>query len=158
MAGDARLVTAGTVGRPHGLDGRFAVELPRHPLDVGTAVRVAGEDRRVASRGGTDRRPLIGLDGIGDREAAAALRGELLLVEDVLDEREWLAADLVGCRVDGLGEVRRVIDAPSCDLLELSGGELVPLIADAVHEVDLDARRIAVDRRFLGLDQGGGTP
>ena len=67
-----------------------------------------------------------------------------------LDEHQ-LAEDLVGCRVEGLGAVVRVIDAPSCDLLELEGGELVPLISDAVHDVDLDARTIEIDRRFLRL-------
>jgi ribosomal 30S subunit maturation factor RimM len=46
----------------------------------------------------------------------------------------------------------RVIDSPSCDLLELEGGELVPLISDAVRAVDLDARVIEVDRRFLRLE------
>jgi ribosomal 30S subunit maturation factor RimM len=46
----------------------------------------------------------------------------------------------------------RVIDSPSCDLLELEGGQLVPLISDAVRSVDLDARAIEVDRRFLRLE------
>lgn len=153
MTAGARLVTAGTVGRPHGLDGRFNVDRPLHPLAAGTVVQVAGEQRRVARRGGTDQRPLIALDGIATREAAAALRGELLLVHGTLGEDEWLAADLVGCRVEGLGEVVRVIDSPSCDLLELTDGALVPLISDAVEEVDVDARRIVVRRRFLGLEE-----
>ncbi|MEX1142107.1 MAG: hypothetical protein WEB79_07345 [Thermoleophilaceae bacterium] len=153
---DTRLVTAGTVGRPHGLDGSFAVERPSHPLERGTTVVVGGTTRRVERRAGTDRRPLVRLDGVGDREAAAALRGELLLVQDTLTDGEWLAEDLVGCRVEGLGEVWRVIDAPSCDLLELEGGELVPLISDAIASVDLDARLIAVDRRFLRLEDTGG--
>lgn len=153
MTAGARLVTAGTVGRPHGLDGRLHVDRPLHPLAVGTVVQLGGEQRRVARRGGTDQRPLIALDGIATREAAVALRGELLLVHDVLGEDEWLAADLVGCRVEGLGEVVRVIDSPSCDLLELTGGELVPLISDAVEEVDVEARQIVVRRRFLGLEE-----
>lgn len=157
MAGDARLVTAGTVGRPHGLDGSFAVERPTHPLEAGTVVAVGAARRRVERRAGTDRRPIVRLDGVGDREAAASMRGELLLVEETLAAGEWLAADLVGCQVEGLGAVRRVIDAPSCDLLELEGGELVPLVGDAIEAIDVEARTIAVRRRFLGLD-GGGKP
>jgi 16S rRNA processing protein RimM len=155
VADGTRLVTAGVVGRPHGLDGSFAVERPAHPLDEGTALRVAGRERRVERRAGTDRRPLIRLDGIGDREAAVALRGELLLVEQALADGEWLAEDLVGCRVQGLGEVRRVIDAPSCDLLELDGGELVPLVSDAIARVDVEARLIEVDLAFLRLGEEG---
>ncbi|MEJ7714580.1 MAG: hypothetical protein WKF40_02270 [Thermoleophilaceae bacterium] len=54
-----------------------------------------------------------------------------------------------------LGRVVGVLDGPSCDVLELSGGTLVPLIADAVRAVDLAARTVEVDRAFLGLE---GTP
>jgi 16S rRNA processing protein RimM len=152
VTAEARLVTGGVVGRSHGLDGSFYVERPAHPLAVGTAVEVGGESRRVERRAGTDDRPIVRLAGIAVREDAAALRGELLLVEDSLGEGEWLAADLVGCRVDGLGSVLRVIDSPSCDVLELEGGELVPLVSDAIERIDLDNRTIEVDRRFLRLD------
>ena len=150
-----RLVTAGRVGRPHGLDGSFRVESAMHSLNAGTQVRVQGAERVVERRGGTDDRPLVRLDGVRDRDAAAALRGELLLVSESdapLTDEEWLAGDLVGCIVPGLGGVTRVLEAPSCDLLELDDGTLVPLISDAVKSVDLAAGRIEVDRRFLGLE------
>lgn len=152
MATETRLVTAGVVGRTHSLDGSFYVERPDHLFELGTVVLVDGHEHAVDRRAGTDDKPLVRLVGIGTREAARALRGQLMLVEASLAEGEWLAEDLVGCRVEGLGAVVRVIDAPSCDLLELDGGELVPLISDAVHSVDLDARAIEIDRRFLRLD------
>lgn len=157
MATETRLVTAGVVGRTHSLDGSFHVERPDHPLALDTVVQVDGQERTVVRRAGTDRKPLVRLTGIDSREAAAELRGKLLLVETALAEGEWLAEDLLGCRVEGLGTVVRVIDAPSCDLLELEGGELVPLISDAVHDVDLDARTIEIDRRFLRLDAEDAT-
>lgn len=156
MAGSGRLVTAGRVGRPHGLDGSFAVLEAQAELRAGTVVWVAGRELRVESRAGTDERPLLRLEGVADRARAVALGGELLLVSDSqapLGAGEWLAADLVGCRIEGLGAVRRVLPAPSCDVLELEGGTLVPLIADAVRAVDLARRRISVDRRFLGLEE-----
>jgi 16S rRNA processing protein RimM len=149
---EPRLVTAGVVGRSHGLDGGFHVERPQHPLERGTVVQLEGDERVVERRAGTDDKPLLRLEGIETREAAAALRGKLLLVEEALGEGEWLAEDLLGCRVDGLGAVTRVIDAPSCDLLEFEHGELVPLISDAVRTVDLDARKIEIDRHFLRLE------
>lgn len=152
MAAAARLVTAGTVGRPHGLDGTFTVDRPDHPLAVGTVLRLEGHEHRVEHRGGTDRRPLIRLSGLASREAVKDVRGRLLLVEETLAEGEWLAADLIGCAVEGLGKVVQIIDAPSCDLLELEGGELVPLISDAIGRVDLEAGEIEIDRRFLRLD------
>jgi ribosomal 30S subunit maturation factor RimM len=46
--------------------------------------------------------------------------------------------------------VRRVLDGPSCDLLELDDGTLLPFISDAIVSVDTGARRIQVRREFLG--------
>ena len=51
-----------------------------------------------------------------------------------------------------LGRVTRLLPYPSCDLLELEGGQLVPLVQDAIASVDPTARRIEVDARFLGLE------
>jgi 16S rRNA processing protein RimM len=140
------LVTAGRVGKPHGLDGSFYVEQPRHELPEGAALTVAGRSHRIERRAGTDERPLIRLSEIEDPRP---LRGELLLVEDELAEGEWLASDLVGCTVPGLGTVERVVDAPSCSVLELDDGTLVPFVSDAVERVDTDAREIHVRREFL---------
>lgn len=149
-----RLVTVGRVGRPHGLDGSFAVLAPSHELAPGTAVTVAGRRHSVQRRAGTQARPLVRLSGVADRAAAAALGGEPLLVGEAgapLEAGEWLAEDLVGCEVGDLGSVARVIAGRSCDVLELDGGQLIPLIGDAVRSVDVERRRIEIDRRFLGL-------
>jgi 16S rRNA processing protein RimM len=151
-----RRLPAGRVGRPHGLDGSFYVEHPGDTLTEGTGVTVAGRDRIVERRAGTDARPIVRLSGITDRDAADALRGEALIPVErggALSEGEWAAADLVGCRIEGLGEVRRVVEGPSCDVLEVGdGGTLVPFVSDAVKRVDVEARVIEVDRAFLGLD------
>jgi len=141
------LVTAGRVGKPHGLDGSFYVERPRHELPEGEEVTLAGRAHRIVRRAGTDERPLIRLEGLAE---PGGLRGELLLVEDELGEGEWLASDLVGLSVPGLGKVAQIIDAPSCSVLELEDGTLIPLVSDAVRSVDLDAGEIEVDRDFLG--------
>ena len=140
-------MTAGRVGKPHGLDGSFYVERPRHELPEGAEVTLAGHAHRIVRRAGTDERPLIRLAGVDD---PGALGGELLLVEDELGQGEWLASDLVGLSVPGLGKVAQVIDAPSCSVLELEDGTLIPLVSDAVRSVDLDAGEIEVDRDFLG--------
>jgi ribosomal 30S subunit maturation factor RimM len=73
-----------------------------------------------------------------------------MLVEEELAEGEWLASDLVGLRVAGLGAVARVVDGPSCSVLELDDGTLVPFVSDAVERVDLDAGEIHVNEDFLG--------
>lgn len=156
MSGEPRRVAVGRVGRVHGRDGSFYVDDPGHAFEAGTRVQLAGREARVERRGGTSERPLLRVSGVCDREGAAALRGEPLLValaDAPLDEGEWLAEDLVGCRIDGLGTVRRVLAGPSCDLLEV-GEEalLVPLVADAVRRIDPAAGVIEVDRAFLDLD------
>lgn len=147
------LVAAGRVGRAHGFDGSFWVEGASHPLSIGTVVVLAERSRAVERRAGTDQRPLIRLAEMPDPRQH---RGEPLLVEQELDEGEWLVADLEGCDVIGLGRVKRVIDAPSCGVLELEDGRLVPLISDAIASVDLETKTIAVHRGFLGLEEGEG--
>lgn len=156
MSTGDRRVPVGRVGRPHGHDGSFYVEGASHPLQEGMVVTVGDRELRVERRAGTDARPLVRLSGVSDRDAAAALRREPLLVpaaEAPLQEGEWLTEDLVGCEVPGVGTVQRVIAAPSCDVLAVGADELlIPLVADAVKRVDTDARIIEVDLRFLGLE------
>ena len=154
---------AGRVGRPHGLDGSFHVTRPNAQL-LRDAERVMIDDHEfeVTRRAGTDRSPILRLAGHDDRSAAEALRGKDLLVARAeapdLGPDEWWAEDLTGCQVrDGereVGVVRRLLELPSCEVLEVErtgGGELlVPLVGDAVRDVDLDQRAIDVDLRFLG--------
>ena len=165
MTSPARLVSVGRVGRAHGLDGSFWVEDAlegqqdgREPLAVGTEVVIDERRGQVERRAGTAVRPLIRLDSVSDRDSAATLRGRELRVAEVdapLAAGEWLIADLLGARVEGIGEVRRVIAAPSCDLLEVGdNGVLIPLVADAIRGVDVEAGRIEVDHDFLGVGKG----
>jgi 16S rRNA processing protein RimM len=139
------LVTAGRVGKAHGRDGSFYVDGPDDPLAVGTAVVLAGRPHEIERRGGTDERPLIRLSGIDDPRP---LRGEPLLVEAELGEDEWLASDLVGLSVAGHGRVTRVVDGPSCSVLELEDGTLVPFVRDAIRSIE--GGEIQVDQGFLG--------
>jgi 16S rRNA processing protein RimM len=155
-------LAGGRVGRPHGLDGSFHVVGARPALLVlGALVRVEGRDAEVVRRAGTDERPILRLAGVEDRSAAEELRGLELLVPrtaaPALEEDEWWAEDLVGCRVvDGhreLGRVARLVPLPSCEALEVAAGNedfLVPLVRDAVRSVDVEAKVVDVDVAFLG--------
>lgn len=49
-----------------------------------------------------------------------------------------------------LGTVKRLLGYPSCELLELDDGTLVPLVRDCIVEVDVAAKRITVNGEFLG--------
>ena len=152
------------MGRPHGTDGSFTVSDPTERLellDAGRPVLVGGRDMNIVARRGTADHPILLLEGVSDRTAAEALRGEAITVPravlGTLDEGEFLVDDLVGCAVvDGERPVGRVLDVlllPSADTLEVErpGDEplLVPLVGDAVRSVDTAGGRIDVDVEFL---------
>lgn len=143
------LVSAGRVGKAHGLDGSFYVDGPQYAFVVGALVQIGDAEYEVARADGTEDRPLVRLDGLED---PSTVRGEVMLVEDELEPDEYLVSDLIGCEVvPGLGYVERVLDAPSCTLLEVGEDQLlVPLIGDAVKRVDIENKVIEVDREFLG--------
>lgn len=151
-------VFAGRIGRPHGLDGSVHVaEAVPALLQHGREILVAGRPREIVRRDGTDEHPILRFAGCATRQAAEALRGTELAVPRTeappLEEDEWYADDLVGCRVtDGgveVGVVSGLLGLPSCEALEV-GDRLIPLVTDAVREVDLDRRVIDVDLAFLG--------
>jgi 16S rRNA processing protein RimM len=139
------LVTAGRVGKPHGRDGSFYVEGAAHALPVGLTVVLQQHPHTISRRAGTDDRPLIRLSGVDE---PSAFRNELLLVDEQLGNEEWLASDLVGSSVPGHGRVVRVLDGPSCSVLELDDGLLVPFVSDAIRSVQ--PGQIQVNEDFLG--------
>jgi 16S rRNA processing protein RimM len=164
-----KALPAGRVGRPHGLDGSFYVTRPRpRLLGLGVSVTVAGHSTVIVRCDGTEQRPIVRLEGVDDRSAAEALRGDELLIAGAdapaLGEAEWWAYELEGCEVlDGeelVGVVNRLIELPSCEALEVrppTGGEmlLVPMVKDAVRLVAPAQRRIEVNLEFLGLTGRG---
>jgi len=159
------VLEAGRVASPHGLDGSFHVSAPvPRLLTLGTSVRVGERVAEIVRRAGTDQKPVIRLAGYETREAAEAVRGEVLLVDagdaPPLEEGEYWAHELAGCAVsDGrreVGVVRRMVELPSVEVLEVQrpGAEdlLVPMVSDAVRSIDVAARRVDVDLGFLGAD------
>jgi 16S rRNA processing protein RimM len=161
------LISVGRIGRAHGLDGSFYVTRPRERVLGGAvAVIVDGVEVAIVRHDGTPSRPILRLAGVASREAVDRLRGTDLWMRRAdappLEEDEWYAEDLVGCRVvDGevaVGVVAKLLPYPSCDLLEvqrpIAGAKAlwVPLIADAVRTVDLETQTIDVNLAFLGED------
>jgi 16S rRNA processing protein RimM len=153
---------AGRVGRAHGLDGSFYVTgaSPRL-LVLGAEVTIAGRTVAIVRRAGTDRHPILRVHGVEDRTGAEALRGQPLTViaadAPPLSEGEWWAHELKGCVVhDGelrVGTVTRMIELPSCEALEVAretgDSLLVPMVKDAIRDVDVAAGRIDVDMSFV---------
>jgi 16S rRNA processing protein RimM len=156
-------LAAGRVGRPHGLDGSFYVTRPvARLLSTGASVSVNGRPATIVRRAGTEQRPIVRLVGVEDRAAAEALRGSPLTVAapeaPALAEGEWWAHELEGCEVVDagvrVGTVRRLLELPSCEALEVDpaeGGEpfLVPMVKDAIRSVQVRRRLIEIDLDFL---------
>jgi len=162
------LWACGTIGRAHGLDGGFYLELLPGGQDYLTGGERFFVDRPdgegpepvvVAHRGGTGDRPLLRLAGVDTRDQAVALHGALLLASGAaLDSGvdHYPVGELVGCRVVSsgaeLGVVADVLLNPAHDILEIAapggGRTLVPFVADLV-EVDRGARVITVREGLL---------
>ncbi len=164
-------LSAGRVGRPHGLDGGFYVTRARpRLLEPGMRVTIGADTHEIARRGGVEQRPIVNLRGVHDRRGAEALRGLELRVPladaPTLEPGEWWAHELQGCAVRDtrhrpLGTVAALLELPSCEVLQVtlsSGAELlVPMVKDAVRHVDVAARHIEIDLEFLGETEAAGS-
>jgi len=103
---------------------------------------------------------VAGLDGVGDRNAAEALKGLRLYVArselPEADEDEFYHADLLGLKVvmvEGgaeVGTVRAIIPAGATEVLEIDRGPgeytlLVPFTRAVVPEIDIKAGWLSID-------------
>lgn len=152
-------IEVGRVARAHGIRGELRV-VPHDPgsgaLAGAEALWIGGRCFDVARARPTRGAYLIALEGVEDRDAASALRGEPVEVERRaldLGEEDVLLVDLVGCDAvlpDGTryGTVED-IDAgtPQSRLVVREGDieRLVPVVDEFVREVDLDAGRVVLD-------------
>ena len=161
-------VLLGRVLGSHGVLGwirvRFTGDGPEHLLGAGR-VTLAEDEQGAAGRkyeveeGGTGRvgEARLKLEGIGDREAAQALRGRWVLGDEaaleVLPEGEFYWYQLVGCRVeteDGavVGTVRELWETGAHDLLVIRAEDgrqiLVPTAKELLPVIDLERKRLVV--------------
>jgi 16S rRNA processing protein RimM len=162
-------VILGRVSRPNGLSGAVVVQIDPSMSDV----FVRGLEVELAPRAGSPRKarvrsaaPVRGgiratFEGVEDRNASEALVGADVLVEREalgFDEDEFLESDLLSLEVvdaDGavLGRNVEVIATGANDVYvarAADGSEvLIPAVGHAVLAIDLEARRMTVDRSAL---------
>ncbi|HKA88585.1 MAG TPA: ribosome maturation factor RimM [Haliangiales bacterium] len=152
------LLEVGYVARAHGVRGEVRVHLHAAEstalYDVARAF-VGGVARAILSARPAGGAVLVAFEGVADRDAADALRGEPVAVARAdlpLAEGEYFLADLTGCEVATeagvpLGRVAEVVRAAQ-DLLVIHDGDaerLVPIVPELVRAVDVAARRIVVE-------------
>ena len=108
---------------------------PERRLAPGTVLASSGGELEVVTSRPHQGRWLVVFAGVGDRNAAEALRGTTLsatAIDDEDDDVLWVH-ELVGAQVvDVAGRSHGTVEAveanPASDLLVLPGGVLVPLV------------------------------
>ena len=161
-------IVLGRVLGAHGVRGwvrvRYEGDGPAH-LVRAERVTLARDERGTAARtyevegGGTGRagEARLKLVGIGDRDAANALKGSWVLGQaaglEVLPDGEFYWYQLVGCRVeteDGtpVGTVREIWETGAHDVLVVKRDDgrqvLIPTAQELLPEIDLDEKRLVV--------------
>lgn len=156
--GDTVEVIVGIVGRAHGIKGEVGIDLrtdePERRFTPGTVLRSegGGESLTVESARDHSGRLLVRFRECPDRTAVERIRGTVLVIDVVEDERpaddeEYYDRQLVDLRVldaggAEVGRIAHVVHLPEQDLLEVrtpAGVRLVPFVRALVPEVDLAA-------------------
>ena len=171
-------LVVGRVVKAHGITGELAVDVRTDDPDERFAPGMTLRAR--PSRGGPQReyviesarehsgRLLVRLEGVADRNAAEALRGNIFLVDTadlppIDDPDEFYDHQLEGLAVvttDGtvVGNVNEVLHTAAGELLSVTseaGGEvLVPFVGAIVTEVSLQNQTIEIDPPDGLLDLG----
>jgi 16S rRNA processing protein RimM len=159
-------IELGRLGAPYGIKGWIHVEShtdpPRQLLQYRQWVlRLANGERvtRSVAAGQVHGAGLVArLDGVGDRDGAAALTGAVIEVERAAlpppGQREYYRADLLGFRVRNLegtelGCVSHFVEAPTGAVMVTRGANgaehWIRAAPPHLHRVDLAAREVVVD-------------
>jgi 16S rRNA processing protein RimM len=154
-------VVVGHVTKAHGIRGEVAVEVrsdnPDRFVDGASVYTHDGRSLTMERAHEHGARMLVKFEGVDDRSAAEALRGQELVVPEswlpALDEGEYWPFQLEGCMVEtesgrSLGSITEVIANPASDLWvatdDVGEETLVPAIRDVIVEVDIAGKRVLV--------------
>lgn len=151
---------AGEIGKPHGTNGEvYVVKISDDPhrFDPGSEL-VHGDGRSLVIETARPHRDrfLVKFAGFSTRSEAETLRGPLYVSSEQrrdLDESEFWAEDLIGCKVtlrsgDPVGTVKMIVPGTAHDLMEVitpRGERLVPMVKEIVVSVDVAERVVVLD-------------
>ena len=158
----------GTIVKPQGVRGevkvRHETDDPERFLKLDTVYLRNGETyapvRVLSARvGGGD--AFLTLEGVADRDAAEALRGQAVYVDRAharpLSENEVFIADLLGAEAtdtegNRVGVLRDVLQNSGTDVLVFDtpkGGMMAPFLRRLVVALDAEAGRMVLDAQTL---------
>ena len=157
-------VCIGVIAGAHGVRGQVRIksytEDPAGFAAYGPITDEAGNRRFAVTVTGSAKGVVLArIEGVGDRDAAQALRGTRLYVDRAAlpepdDEEVYYHADLIGLSAEDaegtfLGRVIAVQNYGAGDLLEIEGPDrteiVVPFTRAVVPLVDLDGGRLVVE-------------
>jgi 16S rRNA processing protein RimM len=160
-------VAVGRIAKAHGVRGEVTVVVlseVAERFEPGSVLWLEdGRSLTVASARPYKDKLLVTFREVRDRTQAEALQTELLVVpvssSPQLPEGSWWDHQIEGCSVwtdagRELGTVREVIHTAANDVWTVIGDAgtetLIPVLADVLVDVDVDARRIVI-REIAGL-------
>jgi 16S rRNA processing protein RimM len=161
-------LTIGRVVKAHGVTGEVVVEVrtddPEMRFAPGTVLRAKGSDLGERNYAVVAVRPhgsrlLLRLDGVGDRDAADALRGSLFVIDSdelppIEEPDTYYDHQLEGLSVrtttgQDIGTVAEVLHTAAGELLAVNRPEagelLVPFVGAIVTSVSLDSGIVEID-------------
>jgi 16S rRNA processing protein RimM len=164
MTERAKMVCLGVISGAHGVKGAVRIKtftaVPEAIAAYGPVTDEAGARSFRLSLAGIARGQAIArIPGIGDRDAAEALKGTRLFVArealpDTESENEFYVSDLVGLRVEArngasLGRVLAIHDFGAGEVLEIgenaADSVMLPFTREVVPVVDLAGGRLVVE-------------
>ena len=157
-------VCLGAVTGAHGVRGLVKVktftEVAEDIASYGPGENEAGDRQfTLELKGSAKGQLIVSIKGVGDRNAAEAMRGTRFYVARAslpeVEEGEFYHADLIGLRVEDpsgteIGTVSGLYNFGAGDLIEVrteeGREELMPFTKEVVPLVDLEGGRIVLDR------------
>jgi 16S rRNA processing protein RimM len=164
---DSETITIGKFGRPHGVRGEirfFAYNPDSALLTDGTELHLEdGSVVEIENIRSAARFEIVKLHGVDDRDDAEAFRNqEAGVLRDAFpepDPDEFYLVDLIGFEVYGrrapedeldvVGKVDGFLEGTSTEVMAVTGPRLrgrllVPMIDDALEEIDLENERVVL--------------
>ena len=152
------LIEAGRIVNTHGVRGEVKIEVwldsPQFFKSFKRLVLETGEEKKILSAKTQKGFVIAALEGVGDFNAAMALKGKTVSVHRVdaaLPHGAFFLQDIIGARVvdeDGneIGTLTDVMETPASNIYVVTGQteHLIPAVPEFIKKTDADAGVITV--------------
>ncbi len=154
-------ITVGEILKAQGIKGEIKIKPLTDSIDRFNklkAVYIGGVPYKIRSKRVNGRFVYLGLFGVDDRNAAEALAGKNLDIDDVNaiqpEEGAYFIKDIIGCEVrrEGklLGKITDVLQYGAADVFKIEGEKnvLFPFLNRVIDLIDVKNKEITVNSYF----------